>query len=67
MGFRFAHIADCHIGAWVDPRMKELPLINFERAIEISIERNVDFVLISGDLFNTALPGIDLVTRLLKG
>jgi len=67
MGFRFAHIADGHIGAWVDPRMKELPLINFERAIEISTERNVDFVLISGDLFNTALPGIDLVTRVVKG
>lgn len=67
MRFRFAHIADCHVGAWVDPRMKELPLINFERAIDISIERNVDFVLISGDLFNTALPGIDPVTRVVKG
>ncbi len=67
MNFRFAHIADCHIGAWVDPRMKELPMLSFERAVKTCIERKVDFVLISGDLFNTAIPGIDLITRAVKG
>jgi len=60
--FKFAHMADCHIGAWVDPRMKRLSLDSFEKASEIIILENVDFLLISGDLFNTAIPGIDLIT-----
>jgi len=60
--FKFAHIADCHIGAWVDPRMKRLSLDSFEKASEIIILEKVDFLLISGDLFNTAIPGIDLIT-----
>ncbi len=67
MNFRFAHMADCHIGAWVDPRMKELPLLSFERAVRICLERKVDFVLFSGDIFNTAIPGIDLITRAARG
>jgi len=64
--FRFAHLADCHIGAWVDPRMKKLALDSFEKAVSIIISQGVDFVLISGDLFNTAIPGIDLITETAK-
>jgi len=30
----FAHLADVHIGAWRDPRMKELPIQAFERAVD---------------------------------
>ncbi len=63
---KFAHIADCHIGAWRDPKLKELPMQAFEKAIDKSIEENVDFVLISGDLFNTSLPGIDYLKRVVK-
>jgi DNA repair exonuclease SbcCD nuclease subunit len=64
--FRFAHLADCHIGAWVDPRMKKLALDSFEKAVSIIISEKLDFVLISGDLFNTAIPGIDLITSVAK-
>jgi DNA repair protein SbcD/Mre11 len=63
---KFSHIADCHIGGWRDPKLKELNTLAFFRAIEISIKENVDFVLIAGDLFNTALPGIDKLKDVVK-
>lgn len=67
---KFAHMADCHIGGWAEPKIRDLNIKAFIKAIEICIEENVDFVLISGDLFNTSLPAIDslkiTVQRLLK-
>ncbi len=56
---KFAHMADCHIGSWRDPKLKDISTIAFQRAIIKCIEENVDFILISGDLFNTSLPRID--------
>jgi len=56
---KFAHMADCHIGSWRDEKLKDLSTEAFSRAVDISIHNNVDFLLICGDLFNTALPGID--------
>lgn len=63
---KFAHLADCHIGAWRDPKLKELPMQAFEKAIEKCIEEKVDFILISGDLFNTSLPGIEYLKRTVR-
>lgn len=56
---KFAHLSDVHIGAWRDPRMRDLGTKAFQDAIQLSISRRVDFVLIAGDLFDTALPAID--------
>lgn len=56
---KFAHLADVHIGAWRHPKLSDLPDKLFDDAIKISIERAVDFILIAGDLFDSALPGID--------
>ena len=56
---KFAHMADCHIGGLRDPRLKEAGIRSFVVAIERCIEENVDFIIIAGDLFNTAMPGID--------
>lgn len=65
---KFAHIADCHIGSWRDPKLLELSTRAFERTVDECIKREVQFILISGDLFNTALPGIsqlkDVVVKL---
>ncbi|PIN81441.1 hypothetical protein COV13_01335 [Candidatus Woesearchaeota archaeon CG10_big_fil_rev_8_21_14_0_10_32_9] len=66
---KFAHLADVHIGSWRDPKLKEMSTLAFIKSIDLSIEEKVDFILISGDLFNTALPGIDqikIVIRKLK-
>ncbi len=56
---KFAHLADCHIGAWRDPKMRKISLDAFTKAVEICIEKEADFVILSGDLFNTSFPSID--------
>jgi len=56
---KFAHLADCHIGAWRQEDMRRLVSEAFSQAISQCIAENVDFVLIAGDLFNTAVPSID--------
>lgn len=58
---KFAHLADCHIGSWRDPKMSDISLIAFNMAVDRSIEAGVDFFLVSGDLFNTSVPGIDKI------
>ncbi|MBT3691313.1 DNA repair exonuclease [Candidatus Woesearchaeota archaeon] len=60
---KFAHIADCHIGGWSELKLKELGMQVFSKTIKICVEKQVDFVLIAGDLFNTALPSIDLIKQ----
>ncbi|MEA3430802.1 MAG: DNA repair exonuclease [Nanoarchaeota archaeon] len=56
---KFAHLADCHIGSWRDPRLRDASTKAFLKAMDLCVDKNVDFVLISGDLFNTSLPSID--------
>ena len=56
---RFAHIADCHIGSWREPKLNNISTDAFIKAIDISKEKDVDFIIIAGDLFNTPLPAID--------
>ncbi len=59
--FSFAHIPDVHLGCWNSQDLKEYPQMAFQRAIDICIEKEVDFILIAGDLFDTALPTIDVL------
>ena len=56
---KFAHLADCHIGAWREPKLRDANTKAFERAIDSCMDNNVDFIVIAGDLFNTSLPSID--------
>ena len=58
---KFAHFSDCHIGGWKEDKLKEINLACFKQAISKVIEKKVDFLLIAGDLFNTALPQIDYI------
>ena len=60
-GMLFAHFSDCHVGGWKEEKLKDLNMQCFKKAIALVIERKVDFLLISGDLFNTALPQIDYI------
>ena len=57
----FAHLADCHLGGWRDPILRELNHRAFETAIARCISEKVDFILMAGDLFNTAVPSIDSI------
>jgi DNA repair protein SbcD/Mre11 len=63
---KFAHMADVHIGSWRDPKLKELSTEAFLKAVNICIDHKVDFILISGDLFNTALPGLDSLKSVVR-
>lgn len=64
---KFAHMADCHIGGWNDPKLRELSHRAFQSAVELCIDEKVDFVLIAGDLFNTSLPGIESLKIAVEG
>lgn len=59
--FRFAHLPDIHLGCWSNQDLRDYPQKAFQKAIKACIEENVDFILIAGDLFDTALPTIDVL------
>ncbi|MFW5946209.1 MAG: DNA repair exonuclease [Candidatus Natronoplasma sp.] len=64
---KFAHLADCHLGAFSrDHVLREYNLEAFEKAIDISIERDVDFIIIAGDLFHNPHPDMEIVDRAVK-
>ena len=56
---KFAHMADCHIGSWRDPKLKDMSTMAFTKAVDKCIKEKVDFVLIAGDFFNTSFPRLD--------
>lgn len=64
--FKFAHIADCHIGANRDPTLEKLELAAFSKAMDTCVQEKVDFVLISGDLFHANLPDMHVANAAVK-
>jgi DNA repair exonuclease SbcCD nuclease subunit len=60
---KFAHLGDCHLGSWRQPELQELNFQSFEKAIDESIRQRVDFILIAGDLFDSAYPPIEILKR----
>ena len=58
---KFAHLGDCHLGGWKHPELKELNLKSFQYAIDKCIKYKVDFILITGDLFDSAYPSIEIL------
>ena len=60
---RFAHMADVHLGAFREPRLREANLEAFLKTLDICVEEKLDFVLICGDLFHTSLPDMGVVER----
>ena len=61
MKIKFAHLADCHLGAWRNENLNQIGYEAFEKAIDKIIEENVDFVIISGDLFDVSTPKVDVI------
>jgi DNA repair protein SbcD/Mre11 len=58
---KFAHIADSHLGSWRQPELQELNLQSFKQAIATCIQEKVDFILFTGDLFDTSFPSIEIL------
>lgn len=63
---KFAHLADCHVGGWRDEKLNKLGIENFKKAVTICLDENVGFVLISGDLFDVAMPGYDVINEVAR-
>ena len=62
--YSFAHMADVHLGAYSRPEMEELESKVFAKALSDCVEANVDFILISGDLFHSNAPARLKVVKL---
>ena len=58
---KFAHLGDCHLGGWRQPELKELNLKSFQYALAECINERVNFILIAGDLFDSAYPPIEIL------
>jgi DNA repair exonuclease SbcCD nuclease subunit len=66
MTIKFAHMADIHLGAFRDDRLRQLNLEAFGRALDSAVEEDVQFIIISGDLFNTPIPEISVVNSAIR-
>ncbi|MEM0475170.1 MAG: metallophosphoesterase [Candidatus Norongarragalinales archaeon] len=66
----FAHLADVHLGAFRDSKLRELNLEAFKRCLTECIEARkrgaLDFIVIAGDLFHVALPEMRIVDEATK-
>lgn len=58
---KFAHISDVHLGGWKQKPLQDLNFQSFRKAIETCIQKKLDFVLIAGDLFDSAYPPIEIL------
>ena len=56
--YKFAHITDCHLGAWRNPKLRDLNLKAFEQAISKCIAESVNFIVITGDFFDINIPDL---------
>ncbi|MBN1175271.1 DNA repair exonuclease [Candidatus Woesearchaeota archaeon] len=60
---RFIHVADCHLDGFREEKLSKLGFQNFIYIIDKCIEEDIDFLIIAGDLFNSALPRIDVLKQ----
>ena len=64
--FKFAHMADIHIGAHKDKRLMELEIQAFNESIDICIKQGVKFIIIAGDFFDKPVPELEQVKKIIK-
>lgn len=58
---KFAHFADCHLGGWRQEELQSLNFQAFQKAIDLVIQEKPDFLLLAGDLFDSAYPPIEIL------
>ncbi|USN46023.1 MAG: exonuclease SbcCD subunit D [Candidatus Woesearchaeota archaeon] len=63
---KFVHCADIHLGSWSEQKMREVSSTCFSYVVSFALDQAVDFFLIAGDLFNTAMPSIDSLRFVVK-
>lgn len=60
---KFAHISDVHLGGWKQQPLQDLNFQSFQMAVAKCIDARLDFVLIVGDLFDSAYPPIEILKK----
>ncbi len=60
---KFAHISDVHLGGWKQEPLRNLNFQSFQMAVSKCIQNKLDFVLIAGDLFDSAYPPIEILKK----
>ena len=63
---KFAHLADCHLGCWRQEELLNLNFKSFQKIISICLEEDVEFILIAGDLFDSAYPPIEILKQVFE-
>jgi len=63
---KFAHMSDVHLGAHREPALRELERKCFAEAMDMCVREAVDFLLISGDLFDVGIPELGVVNDAVK-
>jgi exonuclease SbcD len=58
---KFAHFADCHLGGWRQEELQSLNFQAFQKAVDMVIQERPDFLLLAGDLFDSAYPPIEIL------
>jgi len=59
-------MSDIHLGAHRDPALKDLERKCFAEAMDMCVDEAVDFLLISGDLFDVGIPELGVVNDAVK-
>ena len=63
---KYAHFADLHLGSWSQKRMQQYSMDTFDAALNDCLKENVEFILFSGDIFNTAIPNLDVLKQVTR-
>ena len=68
---RILHTADWHLGKKLEGRLRlEEQSLALDQIISVAKERNIDVIIVAGDVFDTAVPSAEaeeLFSRLLPG
>jgi exonuclease SbcD len=62
----FAHLSDIHVGGFRNSVLQGLALKAFSEAMDICVQRKVDFIIISGDLFDSNIPDMALANTVVQ-
>jgi hypothetical protein len=54
-------MGDCHLGGWRQPELSKLNFESFQQAIKTAITEKANFILIAGDLFDSAYPPLEIL------
>lgn len=63
---KFVHLADLHLGGWREKSLTQLNLETFKLSVDRILEIKPEFVLFAGDIFNNAIPPLDLVEKVVN-